>query len=132
MGLLSEFPSPRWSVDQGQGDQLALSSPGYAASGTRSHPLLFVGIQGVPCGSRSRARGLRHLLDVLMQYGAHPYKHPVTMLTPLIEFNSKLIKHLDPRINELWLLSDFNIMCVVLKNDKSYCFCYLMDSDIKK
>ena len=30
----------------------------------------------------SRTWSLRHLVEVLVQYGAHPYQHPVAMWTP--------------------------------------------------
>ena len=53
------------------------------APGTCSHPLLLVGIQGVPRGDPCRIRGLRHLVDVLTHDGVHAYQHPVTMLTDL-------------------------------------------------
>ena len=59
-----------------------MSKPGYAAPGTRSRPLLLVGIQGVSCGGQCSTQGLRLSVDVLVQCGALPYHHSVTMLTP--------------------------------------------------
>ena len=64
MGLLSEFPFPRWAADQGYRASPAPNKPGYAAPGTGIHPLLLVGIQGVRRGGRSRRHCLRHSVDI--------------------------------------------------------------------
>ena len=44
---------------------------------------LFGWYPGASRGGRSRTRGLRHSVNVMALYGAHPYQHPVIMLTPL-------------------------------------------------
>ena len=86
----------------------ALSKPGYAVPVTRSRPLLLVGIQGVQCGGRIRTQGLCHSVDVLVQYGAHPYLHPVSMLSP---FTPRLIG--DREYTVIWDLSSMIKQTVV-------------------
>ena len=54
---------------------------GDTAPSISSHPSPFGWYPWVSHGGRSRTRDLRHSVDVLVQYGVHPYQHPVTMLT---------------------------------------------------
>ena len=49
--------------------------------------LSFFYIQEVQHGGRSRTWGLHHSVDVLADYGAHPYQHSMTMLTPIYPIN---------------------------------------------
>ena len=36
-------------------------------------------------------QGLHHSVDVVAQYGAHRYQHPVTMLTPFIHQGTNIV-----------------------------------------
>ena len=52
------------------------SKPGCTVPGTHSRPFLLVSIHvEVKVG-----QGLHHSVDVLVQYGAHPYQHPLIVL----------------------------------------------------
>ena len=59
----------------------AKSKPGHTAPGTRSHTHLLVGIQGVSNVGLSRTQYLYHSVHVFILHRAHPYQHPVTILT---------------------------------------------------
>ena len=80
---------------------------GYALPGTHSHPLIFVGIHGVSHGCRSRTWGLHHSVDVLAQYGAHPYQHTETILTHLPHYIYPVVqvcshKNMQIQTNSTW------------------------------
>ena len=69
--------------------------------------LLLVCIQGLLRESRSRTQGLRHSVNVLAQYGAHPYQYCVNMLT---QFTSNLFCHITKEAaKNKWNVKQFHL-----------------------